>query len=323
MKLPRRNVLQLAAGAAALPALPHIASALDYPTRPVRMVVGFAPGTGPDIIARLLAQQLSDRLGQQVVIDNRPGAGTNIATEVVVHAPPDGYTLLLITGVNTVNATLYHNLNFDFIREIAPVAGLASGQFVMVVTPSFPAKSVPEFIAYAEANPGKINMASVGVGTAGHVFGELFEMMAGVDLLHVPYRGNFYPHLLSGQMQVSFVNVASSIEFIRAGKLRALAVTTAERSDLLPDIPTINEFVPGYEASGWYGIGAPWPTHKDIVGKLNTEINAVLADPKFRGKLAEFGNSPLAMTPSQLAKFMADDIEKWAKVIKFANIEPQ
>ena len=323
MKLPRRNFLHLAAGAAALPVLSRAASALDYPMRPVRMVVGFAPGTGPDIIVRLLAQRLSARLGQQVVIDNRPGAGTNIATEVVVHASPDGYTLLVITGVNTVNATLYHNLNFDFIHEIAPVAGLASGQFVMVVTPSFPAKSVPEFIAYAKANPGKINMASVGVGAAGHVFGELFKMMAGVDLLHVPYRNNFYPDLLSGQMQVAFANVASSIEFIRAGKLRALAVTTAERSDLLPDLPTINEFVPDYEASGWYGIGAPWHTHDDIVRKLNTEINAVLADPTFRAKLAEFGNSPLVMTPSQLEKFMADDIDKWAKVIKFANIKPE
>ena len=323
MKLPRRNFLHLAAGAAALPVLSRAASALDYPMRPVRMVVGFAPGTGPDIIVRLLAQRLSARLGQQVVIDNRPGAGTNIATEVVVHAPPDGYTLLVITGVNTVNATLYHNLNFDFIREIAPIAGLASAQFVMVVTPSFPAKSVPEFIAYAKANPGKINMASVGVGTAGHVFGELFKMMAGVDLLHVPYRNNFYPDLLSGQMQVAFANVASSIEFIRAGKLRALAVTTAERSDLLPDLPTINEFVPDYEASGWYGIGAPWHTHDDIVRKLNTEINAVLADPTFRAKLAEFGNTPLVMTPSQLEKFMADDIDKWAKVIKFANIKPE
>jgi tripartite-type tricarboxylate transporter receptor subunit TctC len=279
MKLPRRKFLQLAAGAAALPALSRISWAQAYPTRPVRMIVGFPAGSAPDIIARLVGQGLSERLGQQFVIENRPGAGSDIGTEVVVRAPPDGYTLLMVVATNAINATLYANLNFNLIRDIAPVASIAGTSYGMLVNPSFPAKVVPEFIAYAKANPGKINMASAGTGSGPHVVGELFKMMAGVDLVHVPYRGSYWADLLGGQVQVAFAPIPSSTGYIQAGTLRALAVTSATRLDAMPDLPTVREFVPGYEAIGWYGVGAPKSTPTEIIDKLNNEINAVLANP--------------------------------------------
>jgi tripartite-type tricarboxylate transporter receptor subunit TctC len=292
-----------------------------YPARPVRVIVGLAAGTSPDIIARLLAEWLSEQLGQRFFIENRPGAGTNLATETVVRAPPDGYSLLFVNASNAINAALYDNLNFTFIRDIAPVASVGGIPFVMLVNPSFPAKKVPEFIAYAKANPGKINMASVGNGTAPHVYGELFCEMAGVDLVHVPYRGNPLPDLLGGQVQVYFCALPSSIGFIRAGKLRALAVTTASRLELLPDIPTVGEFVPGYEAIAWQGIGAPKNTPAGIVEKLNEEINASLADPKIKARFAEMGAMPMPMTPTGFGKFISDETEKWGKVVKVANIK--
>jgi tripartite-type tricarboxylate transporter receptor subunit TctC len=323
MKLPRRNFLHLAAGAAALPAVSHIAWAQEYPTKPVRIIVGFAPGGGADIAARLIGQWLSERLGQSFVIENRPGAGSNIATEAVVRAPSDGYTLLLVSAPAAINATLYEKLSFNFIRDIAPVASISHVPHVMVVHPSFPAKTVPEFIAYAKANAGKINMASAGNGSTPHVAGELFKMMAGVNLIHVPYRGGgtAYPDLLAGQVQVYFSNMASSIEYIRAGKLRALAVTTATRAKALPDVPTVSEFVPGYEASSWYGIGAPKKTQIEIVDKLNSEINAALADPKITARLADLGATALPGSPADFAKLIADDTEKWGKVIRALNIK--
>jgi tripartite-type tricarboxylate transporter receptor subunit TctC len=289
MKPPRRNFLHLAAGAAALLAASRIARAQAYPTRPVRIVVGFAPGGGVDIIARLIGQWLSERLGQQFIIENRPGAGTNIATEAVVRAPPDGYTLLLVNAANAVNATLYDNLSFNFVRDIAPVAGIMAASSVMVVHPSVPAKTVPEFIAYAKANPGKINMASGGVGSPSHVAGELFKMMAGVGMIHVPYRGlaPALTDLLGGQVQVIFGAVTSSIEYIKAGRLRALAVTTAKRSEVLPDLPTVGEFVPGYEASQWYGLGVAKNAPTEIIDRLNKEINVALADPNMKARLAD------------------------------------
>ena len=316
MKLPRRKFLHLAAGAAALPALPRIASADTYPSRPVHMIVGFPASNASDIIARLIAQSLSDRLGQQFVVDNRPGAGSNIGTEMVVRAAPDGYTLLLIAPSAAINATIYPNLNFNFIRDVAVVGSIGSSTFVMMVNPSVPAKTVPEFIAYAKANPGKINMASAGNGTATHVFGELFKIMAGVDLVHVPYRGSFLPDLLGGQVQVVFGPIAQSVELIRTGKLRALAVTTASRSAALPDIPTVGEFVSGYEASAWYGVGA-------LIGTLNKELNAVLADPKIKERLADLGFIPMPMTPAEFGKLIADETEKWGKVVRAANIKPE
>ena len=281
----------------------------------------FAPGGGADIIARLIGQWLSERLGQPFIIENRPGAGSNIATEAVVHAPADGYTLLLVSPANAINATLYDKLNFNFIRDIAPVAGIIRVPNVMVVNPSVPAKTVPEFIAYAKANPGKLNMASAGIGTAPHVAGELFKMMAGVDMVHVPYRGDgpALTDLIGGQVQVMFAAMPSSIEYIRAGKLRALAVTTATRSEALPDIPTVGDFVPGYEASGWYGIGAPKNTPAEIIDKLNKEINAGLADPKIKARLADLGGTVLPGSPADFGKLIADETEKWAKVIKFAG----
>lgn len=318
---PRRQFLYLAAGAAAVPSVSRIAMAQTYPTRPVRVIVGLPAGTAPDIIARLLVQWLSERLGQAFVVENRPGAGTNIATETVARASPDGYSLLLVTSANAMNGTLYDHLNFNFIRDIAPVASLGGIPFVMLVNPSFPAKTVPEFIAFAKANPGKINMASTGNGTATHVFGELFKTMAGVDLVHVPYRGNPFADLLSGQVQVYFVAIPSSIEFIRTGKLRALAVTTATRSELLPDIPTVGEFMPGYEASAWQGVGVPKNIPAEIIERLNKEINAGLADPKMKARIVSLGAVPTPMTPAQFGKFIADETEKWAKVIKFANIK--
>jgi tripartite-type tricarboxylate transporter receptor subunit TctC len=285
MKLPRRTFLQLAAGAAALPAAPRIAWAQAYPSRPVRIIVGFPAGSAPDIVARLMGQGLSERLGQQFVIENRPGAASNIGTEIVVKASPDGYTLLMVVATNTVNATLYTNLNFNFIRDIGPVASIAGTSYGMLVNQSFPVKTVPEFIAYAKANPGKINMASAGSGSGPHVVGELFKMMTGVEMVHVPYRGSYWPDLLSGQMQVAFAPMPSSTGYIQAGTLRALAVTSAARSEALPNVPTVSEFVPGYEAIGWYGLGAPKDTPPGIIDKLNNESNAVLADPTMKARL--------------------------------------
>jgi tripartite-type tricarboxylate transporter receptor subunit TctC len=325
MKLPRRNFLHLAASAAALPAVSHIARAQAYPSRPVRMIVPIAPGGAQDILARLMGQWLSERLGQPFVIDNRPGGGSNIGTEAVVRAPADGHTLLLIPPDSAINATLYDKLNFNFIRDIAPVAGVFRGAYVMVVNPSVPAKTVPEFIAYAKANPGKINMASVGIGSGPHIAGELFKMMAGVNVVHVPYRGGgpALTDLLGGQVQVMFPGTVASIEYIRAGRLRALAVTTATRSEALPGIPTMGEFVPGYEASQWFGIGAPKNTPAEIVDKLNREINAGLADPKIKARLADLGGEVLALSPADFAKLIAEETEKWGKVIRAANIKPE
>ena len=319
MKLPRRQFLHLAAGAAALTVLSRNASAQTYPTRSVRFIVGFPAGNASDIFARLIAQSLSEQLGQQFVVENRPGAGGNVGTEVVVRASPDGYTLLIVLTSNAINATLYANLNFDFIRDIAPVASIVDAPYAMVVNPSVPAKSVPEFIAYAKANPGKLNMASAGIGGATHVFGELFMRMAGVNLLHVPYCGNFMPDLLGGQVQVVFAPITHSIEYVRTGKLRALAVTSAA----LQETPTVAEFVRGYEASGWYGIGAPKNTPTEIVDRLNKEINAALADPKMKARLADLGAVPMSMTPAEFGKFIADETEKWAKVVQTAYIKPE
>jgi tripartite-type tricarboxylate transporter receptor subunit TctC len=321
MKFPRREFLHLAVGAAVVPIVSRMALALDYPTRPVHIVVGYPAGLNPDIIARLVGQPLSERLGQQFIIDNRPGAASNIGTEIVAKALPDGYMLLMTVSTNAINATLYPNLNFNFVRDIAPVAYVGGAPAVMVVNPSVPAKTVLEFIAYAKANPGKINMASPGIGTAPHVCGELFKMMTGVDLLHVPYRNNPLPDLLGGQVQVAFLFMPALIELVRTGKLRAVAVTSATRADAMPDVPSIGEFVPGYEASGWYGIGAPKNTSTEIIEKLNREINAVVADPDITTRLHGLGVEPLSMTPAEFGKFIADETEKWAKVIKFANIK--
>jgi tripartite-type tricarboxylate transporter receptor subunit TctC len=324
VKLPhRRQFLHLAAGAAALPTVARIASAQAYPTRPVRVIVPFAPAGTTDIVARLMGQWLSERLGQQFVIDNRPGGGGNIGTEAVVRAPADGYTLLLVTAANAINTTLYEKLNFSFIRDIAPVASIGGAPYVMVINPSLPAKTVPEFITYAKANPGKVNMASAGTGAPSHVSGELFKMMAGVNMVHVPYRGGgpVMTDLLGGQVQVMFAPTPTSIEHIRSGKLRALAVTTATRSDVLPDIPTLAEFVPGYEASNWYGVGIPKNTPAEIIDKLNKEINAALADPKLKGRFADVGSIPTSMTPAEFGTFVADETEKWGKVVKFTGIK--
>jgi tripartite-type tricarboxylate transporter receptor subunit TctC len=324
MKLARRNFLQLAAGAAALPAVSRIARAQSYPTRPVRIMVGFAAGGATDIVARIMGQWLSERLGQQFVVENRPGAGTNIATEAVVNAAPDGHTLLMVSPTNAVNATLYDRLSYNFIRDIAPVAGVTRVANVMVVNPSFPAKTVPEFIAYAKANPGRINMASGGTGSSNQMSGELFKMLAGVDLVHVPYRGAgpALPDLISGQVQVMFVAITSSIEYIKAGRLRALGVTTTTRSEALPDLPTIADFVPGYEDSNWWGFGTPKATPAPIVDKLNQETNAALADSRIKARLAELGGMVLAGSPADFSKLIAAETEKWAKVIKFAGIKP-
>jgi len=323
MKLPRRQFLHLAVGAVALPAVSRFAWADTYPSRPVRFVVGFPAGNASDILARLTGQWLSERLAQNFVIDNRPGAGGSIGTEVVVVAPPDGYTLLLVVASHAMNAALYEKLNFNFIRDIAPVASICGNPYVVVVTPSFPAKTIPEFIAYAKSNPGKINMASAGIGGPTHVFGELFKAATGVDLVHVPYRSSFVPDLLSGQVQVVFAPITHLIAYIRSGKLRPLAVTTATRSEALPDIPTVAEFVPGYEASYWAGIGAPKATPAEIVNKLNKEINAALADPNMKARVADLGGDVLALSPTDFGQLIADDTEKWGKVIKTANIKPE
>jgi tripartite-type tricarboxylate transporter receptor subunit TctC len=325
MKLPhRRQFLHLAAAAAALPAVSRNAWAQTYPTRPVRIVVGLAPGGNQDTLARLEGQWLSERLGRPFVIENRPGAGTNIATEAVVRAPPDGYTLLQVGAANAINATLYEKLNFNFIRDIALVASLIRESSVMVVNTSVPAKTVPEFIAYAKANPGKLSMASAGNGTGPHMAGELFKMMTGVDMVHVPYRGGApaLTDLLGGQVQVYFGPISSSIEYIRAGKVRALAVTTATRSEALPDIPTVGDSVLGYEASSVYGLGAPKNTPADIVEKLNKEINVALADPKMKARLADLGGTVLPGSPAEFGKLIADETEKWAKVVKFSGAKP-
>ena len=325
MKLPRRKFLHVAAGAAALPALPRVASALDYPTRPVHLLVGFAAGGPLDTSARLIGQWLSERLGQPFVIENRPGAGSNLATEIVARAPADGYTLLEASAANAWNAALYDNLSFNFIRDIALVAGVRRAPGVMEVNPSVPVKTVPEFIAYAKANPGKINMATGGAGSAPHLYGELFKMMAGVDLVTVNYRGSApaLPDLIAGQVQVMFDVVISSIGHIRAGKLRPLGVTTAARLEVLPDVPPIGDFLPGYEASSWDGIGAPANIPPDIIGILNKEVNAALADPTFKARLADLGAEPFAGSPADLAKFIVDYTEKWGKLIRAAGIKAE
>jgi tripartite-type tricarboxylate transporter receptor subunit TctC len=323
MKLPRRKFLHLAAGAAALPAVSRIAWAQAYPTRPVRIVVGAAPSGTYDIMARLIGEWLSERLGQPFVIENRPGAGTTIGTEAVVKAPPDGYTLLLVGAAAVTSALLYHKLNFNLIRDIAPVAAISREPHIMVVNSSVPGSTVPEFIAYAKANPGKISMASGGTGTVGHLSGELFKMMTGVNLVHVPYRGlaPALTDLLGGQVQVTFASMASSIEHIRVGKLRALAVTTTTRSEMLPDVPTVGEFVPGYEANT--GIGAPKATPLEIVEKLNNEMNAALADHKIKARLADLGSTPAVGSAADFGRLMADETEKWGKVIHAADIKPE
>jgi len=325
MQFLRRQFLHLATGAAALPAVSMIARAQAYPTRPVRIIVGFAAGGGADFGARLIGHWLSERLGQQFIVENRPGAASNLAAEAVVRAPPDGYTLFLVTSVNAVNATLYEKLSFNFISDIAPVASIGRVPGVMVVNPSFPAKTVPEFIAYARANPGKINMASAGNGEFGHVFGELFKMMARVDLVHVPYRGaaSALTDLLGGQVQVMFSTMPTSIQYIRAGNLQPLAVTNATHSKALPDISAVSEFVPGCEGSAWFGVGAPKNTPTGIVQRLNSEIIAALADPKLTARLADLGAEPMPMTPAEFEKFVAEETEKWGKVVRAANIKAE
>src|ERR1700675_2646215 len=323
MRLPRRKFLHLAAGAAAVPVAARIASALDYPTHPVRIFVGYTPGSSPDIAGRLMGQWLSDRLGQQFFIENKPGAGTNLSTEAVVLAAPDGYTLLLVATPNMLSGLLHENLDFNFIRDIAPVAYIGFTPFVMIVTPSFPANSVPEFIAYAKANPGQINMASNGTGNLTHISGELFKMMAGVDLFHVPYRGELEAQadLMAGRAQVMFDPIISCLGQIKAGKLRALAVTTPTRIDSLPGVPTVGETVPGYAVTGGLGIGAPRDTPAEIIDKLNAAIKAELNDDAVRGRLVELGNIPMAMSPADYRKLIADENAKWSKVIKFAGIK--
>jgi tripartite-type tricarboxylate transporter receptor subunit TctC len=325
MKFRRRQFVQLAASAIALPVVSRVARAQTYPSRPVRLIIGYPAGGANDIIGRLIGQWLSERLGQQFIIENRAGAAGNIGTEAVVRSPADGYTLLLAGSFNAINATLYDKLNFNFIRDIAPVAGILRSTFVMLVNPAFPAQTVAEFIAYAKANPGKLNMASGGIGNLTHVAGELFQAMTGVKMLHVPYRGGApaMTDLLGGQVQVYFSTISESIEHIRAGRLRALAVATPTRSQVLPDIPTLGEFVPGYEASGWQGIGAPRNTPIDIIDKLNREINAGIADPKLKARLADLGSTPLAGSPADFGKFIADETEKWSKVIRTANIKAE
>jgi tripartite-type tricarboxylate transporter receptor subunit TctC len=325
MKLSRRQFLRVAAGAAVLPAFSRIVRAQAYPTRSVRLVVGFPPGQTADIIARLMGQWLTERLGQPVIIDNRPGASSNIATELVVRSPADGYTLLSVNSSNLINATLYEKLPYNFLRDVDPIASFSRVALVMEVSPSFPARTVPEFIAYAKANPGKINMASGGTGNSTHVTGELFKMMAGVNLLHVPYRGSppALTDLIGERVQVMFDVLSSSVEHIRSGRLRALAVTTATRSEALPDVPALGEFVPGYEASALAGVGAPKGTPAEIIEKLNSEINAGLADPKMKLRFADLGLTPLSLSAADFARLVVDETAKWGKVVKFANIKPE
>jgi tripartite-type tricarboxylate transporter receptor subunit TctC len=321
MKLPRRRFLHLAAGAAALPVVSPIARAETYPSRPVRFVVGFAAGNAPDIVARVIGQALSDRLGQQFIIDNRPGAASNIATEAALSAPADGYTLLMVVLTNVLNATLYSNLKYDFMRDMAPIGGVANAPYLVVVNPSVPAKTIPEFIAYAKANPGKVNMASGGNGSSSHVFGELLKKMGGFDMTHVPYRSSFMPDLLAGQVQMTINPIPQAMEYVRSGQLRALGVTTAKRLPALSDIPTVGESVPGYEATGWYGLSVPRNTPADIVDRLNEATNAALADPKLTARLAALGVEPMPMMPAEFGKFVGRDFDKWAAVIKSAGIK--
>jgi tripartite-type tricarboxylate transporter receptor subunit TctC len=325
MKLQRRQFLHLAAGAAALPAISRFAWAQTYPARPVHLIVGFPAGGPQDIVMRLIGQWLSERLGQSFVIENRPGAGGNVGAETVVRAAADGYTLLSVSSPNAINATLYDNLNFNFIRDIAPVASIIRVPLVMEVNPSVPVKTVPEFIAYAKANPGKISYASAGIGTPQHVSAELFKMMTGVNMVHVPYRGAApaLMDLIGGQVQVMIDTTPASMAYIRAGRLRPLAVTTATRADVLPDLPTVGDFVPGYEATSWFGVGVPKNTPAEIIEKLNKEINAALADPKIKARLVDLGGTVLPGSPAEFAKLIADETEKWAKVIKFAGIKPE
>src|SRR5271166_208425 len=323
MRLPRRQFLHLAAGAAVLPAVSRLASALDYPTRPVRLIVGFPAGGLTDILARLLAPSLSERLGQQFIVEDQPGAGTNLATETVLRALPDGYTFLMATSTNAINATLYDHLKFNFIRDTTPAASIARTPLVIVVNPSFPAKSVPDFITYAKANPGKINMATAGIGSSVHLAGELFMTMTGVQLVPVHYRNSYVPDVLAGQVQLVFSPIPTTIEQVKAGKLRALAVTSGTRSQALPNVPTIGEFVSGYEASVWNGVVAPKNTPAEIIDKLYKEIDAALADPKIIARFAQIGSVPKSMTPADFGKFIAADTEKWGKVILAANIKAE
>jgi tripartite-type tricarboxylate transporter receptor subunit TctC len=325
MKLSRRRLLQFAAAGSVLPLAPHVARAQSYPARPVRLVIGYTPGGSADITARLIGQWLTERLGQSFVVESRPGGGTNIATEAVVRAAPDGYTLLLVAPANAINATLYEKLNFDFIRDSTPIAGLIRFPNVMEVNPAVPAKTVPEFIAYAKANPGKINYASSGNGSTIHMSAELFKMMAGVNMVHVPYRGGApaLTDMLAGQVQVMFDNLPTSIEHIRAGKLRPLAITSSTRSELLPDVPTLADFVAGYESSAWYGVGAPKGTPAEIVDRLNKEVNAFLVDPKMKTRIAEMGATTVVGSPADFGKLVADETEKWGKVVKFAGVKAE
>jgi tripartite-type tricarboxylate transporter receptor subunit TctC len=325
MKLRRRQFLGLATGVAALSALPRAASALDYPTRPVRLILSFPAGGPNDVVGRLLGQCLWERLGRPFIIENRSGAGGTVGTEIVVRAAPDGYTLLQVNTPNAINATLYDNLSYNFIRDIAPVASIIRTPLVIEVNPSFPAKTVPEFIAFAKASPGRINMASGGNGTPGHVAGELFKMMAGVNMVHVPYHGGAFAltDLLGGQVQVLIDPIPASIGYLRAGKLRALAVTTTTRSDVLPDVPTVGEFIPGYEASAWYGIGAPRGTSNEIIDRLNSAINACLVDATLKARLAEVGGVPFLSSPADFGHFLSAETEKWAEVIKSAGIKQE
>jgi tripartite-type tricarboxylate transporter receptor subunit TctC len=323
MQLRRRRFLYLAAVATALPAWSRVVAALDYPTRPVRLVVGWPAGSGPDIPQRLIGQWLSERLGQQFNIDNRPGADGNIGTELAIKAAPDGYTLLGVVSTNAVNASFYTNLNFDFLRDIVPVGSIGRTPFVLLVNPSFAVKTVPELIAYARANPGKVNMASPGIGSTQHVCGELFKMMTGVDLVHVPYRGNYTTDLLNGQVQLAFMPMAQALQYVKDGTLRALAVTTATRSDALPGVAAIAEFVPGYVGGGWYGIGAPKDTPIEIVDILDTAISAGVADPTVKARFLALGIEPRPMTAAEFGNFIADESAKWAKVIKFAGIKAE
>ena len=323
MSLRRRQLLGLAAGAAVLPAFMQRAGAQSYPSRPVHIVVGLPPGLTPDIGARLIAQSLSQRLGQQFVVDNRPGGASNLATEIVVRAAPDGYSLLLVVAGNAIEAPLYTNLNFDFLRDIVAVASIGRTPFVMVVPPSLPTRTVPEFIAYAKANSGKINFASPGSGSANHVFVELFRMMAGVDLVHVPYRSSMLPDLLAGRIQLLFAAIPGVLADVRAGKLRALAVTTATRVAALPDVPAMREFIPGYKASGWLGVGAPKGTPVGVINTLNQAIGAAVSDPTIKARLIGLGIEPVAMTPTAFGTFIAGEVAKWAKVVKFAGIKPE
>jgi tripartite-type tricarboxylate transporter receptor subunit TctC len=325
MNICRRRFLHLTASAAAVPAVPRIAKADSYPSRPVHLIVFYAAGGGNDIIARLMGQWLSQRLGQSFVIENRPGGGGNLGTEYVVRAPADGCTLLLSSTANTVNASLYDKLDFNFVRDIAPVASISYEPNIMVVNPSVPAKAILEFIAYAKANPGKINYGSAGIGSSQHMSGELFKMMAGIDMTHVPFRGTApaLTSLLGGQVQVMFASMPSTLEYVRASKLRALGVTIPKRSDVLPDIPSVSEFLPGFDAEVYYGIGAPKDTPAEIVERLNKEINAGLADPQFKARLIELGSTVLPGSPADFEKFIANETEKWAKVVKFANIKAE